>query len=93
MWFCTYVLESQKTKKWFIGTTTDLRRETREHEEGLVRATRLQRPAKVIYFEAYRHPADAARRERYLKSTKGQQELRDRLKRSLKREHGSPHRT
>ena len=77
--FYVYVLRSLKDHQFYTGMTADLKRRVSEHENGRSEATRLRRPFRLMYYEAYVNEQDAQRRERYLKSGMGKRDLRRRL--------------
>jgi len=81
--YYTYLLESQKDKKWYTGSTKDLRKRFKEHNEGLSTHTKGRGPYKLIYYEACENLSDARSREIYLKSGMGKRYLKNRLKRFL----------
>jgi len=65
--FYTYLLQSQKDDKFYIGSTVDLKRRFGEHNDGKVNSTRNRRPLKLIYYEAYSLESLAREREQKLK--------------------------
>ena len=71
----TNVLLSIKDKKFYTGTTNNLKKRFEEHNNGKVRSTASRRPFKLIYCEACICKEDAFRREKYLKSGKPASEL------------------
>ncbi len=75
----SYVLLSEKDRKFYIGSTRDLRERMREHNQGRVRSTAYRRPLRLIYYEACLNVDDARRRERYLKTGRGGRYLKQRL--------------
>jgi putative endonuclease len=75
----SYVLLSEKDRKFYIGSTGDLRERMREHNQGRVRSTAYRRPLRLIYYEACLNVDDARRRERYLKTGRGGRYLKQRL--------------
>ena len=79
----TYVLLSEADRRFYMGTTSDLRKRVGLHATGRVRSTTDRRLLKLIYYEACLHLEDAYRRERFLKSGKGGRYLRTRLACSL----------
>jgi len=81
--YYTYVLLSQKDKKFYIGYTKNLRKRYRKHQNGEVFSTKPRLPVKLIFYEAYLNKYDALRRERYLKSTKGRTTIRSMLREYL----------
>lgn len=78
--YYTYLLESQKDKKWYTGYTKDLRKRFKEHNDGLSTYTKDRGPYKLIYYEACENLSDARSREVYLKSGMGKRYLKNRLK-------------
>lgn len=79
MFFYTYVLESAKDGKRYIGYTNNLRKRLKEHDRGDNILTRPRLPLKLIYFEGCLDGEDAKRRENYLKTTQGRRFLGLRL--------------
>jgi predicted GIY-YIG superfamily endonuclease len=56
-----------KDFKRYIGSTTDLKRRFREHQDGKVHSTKSRTPFELIYYEAYKSEKDARIREHQLK--------------------------
>lgn len=81
--YYTYVLQSLKNKKLYIGYTNDLRKRFREHNSGKSAYTKQHYPYTLIYYEACLTEDDARSRESYLKSGRGWAFLKNRLKRFL----------
>ncbi len=81
--FYTYILQSKKDKKWYTGTTSDLRKRFKEHNSGLSMWTKNRGPFTLVYYEACLSRNDAFAREKYLKSGMGKRYLKNRLKRFL----------
>lgn len=78
--FYTYVLQSEKTGKFYIGSTNNLKRRFSEHNAGQSTYTKTARPWVLIYYEAYQALLLARRREQALKKrAKAWQELLKRL--------------
>ncbi len=84
--FYVYILISLKDKKFYIGSTADLRKRVKEHFSEKVISTKHRLPLKILCYEAYLTKAEALRREKYLKSSDGRKELKIRLKTSLENE-------
>ncbi len=80
MFYYTYVLLSEKDNKFYTGYTKNLKSRFEQHNEGLVKSTKLRKPFKLIYYEACLNQQDATNREKYLKSYKGKLFIRNRLK-------------
>jgi putative endonuclease len=51
--FFVYILKSKKDDNLYVGYTNDLRRRIEEHNLGFNQSTRLRKPFKLIYYEAY----------------------------------------
>lgn len=82
--YYVYVLISLKDNKFYIGFTNDLKRRLKEHKSGKNTSTKSRLPLELVYYEAHLSKADAMRRERYFKTTKGKSTLRQMLRDSLK---------
>jgi putative endonuclease len=79
MWY-VYVLESQKSRHWYIGSTKDLQKRILRHNSGKNKSTKYGIPWKLIYCEISLNKKDARAREKYLKSGMGRRYLKNRLK-------------
>lgn len=81
--YYTYLIQSLRTSKWYIGHTKDLRNRFNQHQNNKSNYTKGRGPFKLIYYEACINEFDAKAREKYLKSGMGRRYLRNRLKRFL----------
>ena len=73
--YYVYILQSLKTGSLYIGYTDNLTRRLEEHNTGRGgKYTRQNGPWKLLYKESHPNRSCAAKRERYLKSTRGSQE-------------------
>ena len=82
-----YLLLSLKDQRSYVGSTPDIIRRLKEHEEGKCKSTKDRRPLKLIYQEEYETLAKARKRESYLKTRNGRRELKkifDKLNNSQK---------
>jgi putative endonuclease len=82
--FYVYILQSLKDKKLYIGFTSNLRKRLIDHNTGGTKSTKLRRPFRLIYYEAHLSKEDAKRRERYFKTSKGKNTLKQILRNTLK---------
>jgi len=90
--FYVYLLESTKYKQTYIGSTNDLRRRLREHNDGLEISTRRYKPWRLVAYEAYQSEQDAREREKRLKSHGNAiKEFKKRARNSLKNGAGFTH--
>ena len=62
-----YVLQSEKDKSFYVGSTKDLKQRFDEHNNGLSFATKDLKPWILVYYEAYSTYKLAFKREYALK--------------------------
>ena len=79
--YYTYVLQSEKDDKFYVGFTKDLKLRFDRHNKGLVESTKDRRPFRLIYYEACLSQDDAIKREKYLKSFHGKMFIKKRQER------------
>lgn len=77
--YYVYALKSKKDNKLYIGSTSNLKKRLKEHNEGKVESTSYRRPLELIYYEAYKDEEIARKREKLLKKGKAHMELKKRL--------------
>ena len=77
--YYVYVLKSEKDNRLYIGSTSNLSKRLKEHNDGKVESTRYRRPLELIFYEAYKDEEIARKREKLLKRGKAHMELRKRL--------------
>jgi putative endonuclease len=82
--YYVYILRSLKDGLFYIGYSEDLKTRIKDHNSGKNISTQNRRPLELIFYEAYRNKADALRREKYFKTTKGKTTLKQMLKDFLK---------
>ena len=82
--FYTYVLLSEKDRKFYTGFIRDLKQRIEKHAKGSVVATCDRRPLKLIYYEACLDERDAIKREKYFKTGFGRRFLRNCIEYYLK---------
>lgn len=66
--FYVYIIKSKKDQKCYIGSTIDLRKRIKEHNDGKVFSTKSRKPFTLVYYEAFRSEKDARSREQGLKN-------------------------
>ncbi|HSD98068.1 MAG TPA: GIY-YIG nuclease family protein [Patescibacteria group bacterium] len=74
--FSVYVLKSLANGRLYTGSTNNVERRLREHNAGQTKYTRSTRPFVLIYQEVYDTKVEAIRRERFLKTGKGRELLK-----------------
>lgn len=73
--YFTYILRSESSGRFYIGSTDHLIRRYDEHQRGKNRATRNRGPWFMPYYEIYATRSEAVRRERQIKSMKSRDYL------------------
>jgi putative endonuclease len=68
--FYTYILQSLKSGRYYIGHTQDLDLRLERHQSGKVTATRNKGPWVIVYTEKFDSKIEANRRELDIKSKK-----------------------
>lgn len=83
--YYVYIIKSKKDNNLYLGSTNDLKRRLKEHNNGLVSSTKLRGPFEVIYCEVYKSERDARKRESSLKlRSHAFAQLKKRIQNSLK---------
>lgn len=77
--FYTYVIQSKKDGKLYVGYAKDLVGRIKEHNNGLVKAIKTRKPFKLLYYESCNILEDAIKREKSLKTGFGRRYLKQRL--------------
>jgi putative endonuclease len=65
-----YILQSETSKRFYIGSTQDLDRRLSEHARGHTPSTRGRGPWKLVYTETFETLLEAHRRELQIKAWK-----------------------
>jgi len=80
----TYILRSKKDKQLYIGCTNNLEKRFREHNSGVVSATKNRVPPELIFYEVFTNQSDAFAREQWLKSGWGRHHMKKMLANTIK---------
>ena len=75
--YYTYVLKSRKSGKCYIGQTKNLENRIQAHNSGLSSYTKGRGPWQLIYSEEFDTRSEAMARERYFKTGKGRDFLKN----------------
>ena len=78
--YYTYIIESIRYKIRYVGSTHNLEKRIRDHNEGMAQYTKSRGPWKLICQEQYATRSEAVRREKFLKTGKGREYLANYLK-------------
>lgn len=81
--YYVYILYSLADRKFYIGSTSDLRQRFKQHTSGQVVSTKNRKGLEVIHYEYFINKADALAREKFLKSGYGHEQIKAFLKRTL----------
>jgi putative endonuclease len=80
--FYTYVLRSLKKNILYKGSTENLNQRLEQHNNGLVTFTNKFKPWKLVYHETFTTRAEAMAREKFFKSGKGREWLKNVIEKS-----------
>ena len=78
--FFVYVLRSKTSGRLYIGHTSDLTQRLGQHNHGVTKSTKNRGPWELVHREEFGMRGEAMRRERFLKSGQGREELKKLLK-------------
>src|SRR5580658_7196636 len=73
--FYVYVLRSESTDRHYTGFCQDIEQRVAQHNAGISKSTKGRGPWTLLYSESFPSRSEALRRERFLKSGKGREEL------------------
>ena len=73
--YYVYVLQSERTGRRYTGSAVDVAERLERHNGGRSKATKSGRPWRLIHTESFDTRAEAVRRESYLKTGAGRDEL------------------
>jgi len=74
--FFVYVLQSGGTGRYYVGFCQDVIQRLGQHNAGLTKSTKNRGPWRLVHQETYPTRAAAMRRERFLRSGQGREELK-----------------
>jgi putative endonuclease len=69
--YFVYIIQSQKNKCFYIGSTQDLDRRLKEHESGKTRSLKNKGPFEIVRIEKFFEKSEAIKREHQIKKYKG----------------------
>ncbi len=69
--YYTYTLLSEKSHRFYFGSTNDLKQRIKLHNSGNVKSTKLNLPWKLVWYGAFETEKQARDFELYLKSGSG----------------------
>ena len=78
--YSTYILNSQKTNRYYIGCTNNLSNRINQHNKGKVLSTKPYQPWQLVYKERYNTLSQARKRESQIKSWKSRDSIENLIK-------------
>ena len=78
-----YVLFSRKFGRIYIGISGNPKNRLSEHNNGRNRSTKAYQPWEIILMEKYETREAARQREKYLKSSRGREKIRQMLSKKI----------
>ncbi|KKR53410.1 MAG: GIY-YIG catalytic domain protein [Parcubacteria group bacterium GW2011_GWA1_40_21] len=79
MWY-VYVIKSLKNGRLYVGSTGDIKRRLKEHNNGIGgKYTKDNRPFELIFYEAFLNKEDATKDELFFKTGYGREVLKNKL--------------
>ena len=73
--YFVYVLQSQSTGHFYTGFTSNLEQRVLQHNRGVTKSTKHRVPWRLVHHEPFVSRSEAIRREKFLKSGRGREEL------------------
>ena len=80
----TYILFSDKTQKFYIGSCENMDSRLARHNTGATPSTKSGRPWTVVYFELFPSKTEALAWEKYIKSMKSKYYIQKLIETSLR---------
>ena len=80
--YSVYVLRSLTKRRHYIGHAADIVQRLWQHNAGITKSTKNRGPWELVHQESFKTRGEAMRRERFLKSGRGREELKRLLARS-----------
>ncbi len=74
--YFVYVLRSLTTGRHYVGFTSDLVQRLGQHNQGITKSTKNRGPWELVHQEFLATRGEAMKRERFLKSGQGREELK-----------------
>jgi putative endonuclease len=75
--FSVYILQSEKTKRYYIGSTEDLTNRLNEHNFGETKSIRGGITWKLVHIEKYKTRSEAVKKEKQIKARGAKRYLDD----------------
>lgn len=68
--FFVYIIKSSNKNYYYVGSTENLQKRLKQHNNGEVRSTGFRRPYNIVYTEIYTTANEARLREKQIKKSR-----------------------
>jgi putative endonuclease len=75
--FSAYIVQSEKTKRYYIGSTEDRANRLIEHNSGETKSIRSGIPWKLVHIEEFKTRSEAVKKEKQIKARGAKRYLDD----------------
>ncbi|MFA4838803.1 MAG: GIY-YIG nuclease family protein [Candidatus Neomarinimicrobiota bacterium] len=75
--YILYIIKSEVDGSFYIGYSSDIEKRLAQHNSGMSFYTSRKSPWKLVHVEEYKTKREAIYRERYLKSLKSHQKIKE----------------
>jgi putative endonuclease len=82
--YFVYVIRNQSSGRSYTGHTADLTQRLGQHNHGITKSTKNRGPWQLLHQEEFATRSEAMKREKFLKTGKGREELRRILEQSAR---------
>jgi putative endonuclease len=82
---CTYILQSLKNGRYYVGSTRNSDDRLKRHFTGRSKATKYLRPLQLVYFKKFKTYKEAHQFEFYIKKQKSKKFIENLIKKNLAR--------
>jgi putative endonuclease len=77
--YYVYILKSQRNQRFYTGSTSNLQKRLAEHNAGKSSYDKLNKPFVLVYHEVVPTRSEAYRLERFYKSGRGREQVKQKL--------------
>jgi putative endonuclease len=74
-----YILQSDSTRRFYVGSTSDIEKRLGYHNAGKCRSTRKRGPWRIVHTEPFETRGEALIREQHIKAMKSRGYIEDLL--------------
>ncbi|MDA0987175.1 MAG: GIY-YIG nuclease family protein [Bacteroidetes bacterium] len=85
MKYFVYIIQSEKDKSFYIGSTKNINLRIERHNQGWSRYTKTKTPWKIVYSEEFENKSEAIKREINIKKMKSRVYIENLIKETRSR--------